>query len=166
MNIVNEIREKQNQIIAMVNVTFEELIRQVEEVVSEGRELSIEFESVYPITNATGFKGNKPIAVIIDNERSIAPTWKAVVRKVLEDVVQNETMKKRMFELRDKMLGRVRTRLSSNPNGMRSPLMICEELYIETHYDTETLMRFLLDILNEIQYDSNKIKVVIKSKRA
>lgn len=165
MNIINEIREKQNQIIAMVNVTFEELIRQVEEVVSEGRELSIEFESVYPITNATGFKGNKPIAVIIDNERSIAPTWKTVVRKVLEDVIQNEEMKKRMFELRDKMLGRVRTRLSSKLDGMRSPLKLCEQLYIETHYDTETLMRFLLDILNEIQYDSNKIKVVIKPKR-
>ena len=46
---------------------------------------------------------------------------------------------------------------------MRSPLKLCDELYIETHYDTETLMKLLLEILDSISYDYNDIKVVIKN---
>ena len=72
-------------------------------------------------------------------------------------------MKNKIFGLRDVLLGRVRTRVSKKKNQMRSPLKLCDELYIETHYDTETLMNLLLEILDSISYDYNNIKVVIKN---
>ena len=166
MNIVNEIREKQNQLITMINTTFDDIVKRVEELEISGNESNVEYESIYPITNTTGFKGNKPIDVLIGNERMITPTWKVVVKRVLEEVMKDNEMKKRLFELRDKLLGRVRRRISSEPNEMRSPLKLCEELYVETHYDTETLMNLLLQILYEISYDSSNIKVVIKTKKS
>lgn len=73
-------------------------------------------------------------------------------------------MKNRIMALRDKLLGRVRKRLSKTSNDMRSSLKIDDNLFIETHYDTETLVKLLLEILEEISYDYNEIQVVIKSK--
>lgn len=163
MNIINDIREKQNQLIVMVNATFDELVRKVEEIQAEGNENEIEYESVYPITNTTGFKGKKPIAVKIAAERMTAPTWKIVVEKILKEVLKEKEMEDRLMALRDKILGRKRTRVSASSSTMRSPLKINEKLYIETHYDTETLMNFLIQILSEIHYDYNNIEVVIKN---
>jgi hypothetical protein len=163
MNIINDIREKQNQLITMVNATFDELVKKVEASQLEGNEYEIEYESVYPITNTTGFKGKKPIAVKIANKRMTTPTWKIVVEKILKEVLKEKEMEDRLMALRDKILGRKRTRVSSNSTTMRSPLELNEELYIETHYDTETLMNFLIQILSEIHYDYNNIEIVIKN---
>lgn len=163
MNIINDIREKQNQLIVMINTVFDEVVKEVEQI-KVGENMTItEYESVYPVTNATGFKGRKPIAVIIEGKRMITPTWKKVVENVLREVIKDEKMKQKIFDLRDILLGRIRTRLSKKSDNMRSPIKLCDDLYIETHYDTETLIKLLIEILSEISYDYNKIKVVVKS---
>ena len=74
MNIINEIREKQNQLIVMINSTFDELVKKVEELQVGQNDYQTNYESEYPITNSTGFKGTKPIAVKIKNSRLITPT--------------------------------------------------------------------------------------------
>ena len=163
MNTINNIRAKQNQLIVLINATFDEIAKEFEELTREGNKGNIIYESLHPITNTSGFKGNKPTAVIIGERRVIAPTWKVVVGKILEEVIKDSEMKKRLLDLRDKLLGRVRTRLSSNSDEMRSPLELSKDLYIETHYDTETLMNLLLQVLNEISYDYNNIKIAIKN---
>lgn len=163
MNIVKEIREKQNELITMVNSTFDELVRKVEKMSTEENKYEKEYETIYPITNATGFKGKKPIAIIHKGKRKISPTWKIVVKNILEDIIKDETMKNKVMALRDKLLGRVRKRLSKTSDDMRSPLKICDDLFIETHYDTESLIKLLLEILEEISYDYNEIQVVIKN---
>ena len=163
MSIIREIREKQNEIITMVNTAFDEIVMKLE---GEGlRENPYEaiYESEYPITNVTGFKGRKPIAVKIRGERTITSTWKQVVKTVLEEVVKDEMMKQKLMGLNDKLLGKIRSRLSKDKKNMRSPLEDCEGLYLETHYDTETLMRLLLQILEDIGYDYSNIKIIIKN---
>ena len=163
MNIVNDIREKQNQLIVMVNTIFDEIIKEVENLsIGEGS-CNIEYESLYPITNTTGFKGKKPIAVIFNGKRIITPTWKVVVEIILNEILKDSIMKNRILDLRDRLLGRKRKRLSAQPQGMHTPLKLDKDLYIETHYDTETLMNLLLQILNEIYYDYSNIKIVIKN---
>lgn len=165
MNIKKYIREKQNELIVMVNSMFDEIIGEVEKLEIQENENGYEkeYESVYPITNTTGFKGKKPIAVLYENKRIIAPTWKSVVKTVLQEVIKDKEMKDKLNALSDKLLGRVRKRLSKSSEDMKSPIEICENLYIETHYDTEMLMNLLLQILNEIKYDYNKIKIIIKN---
>ena len=163
MNLINEIRENQNQLILMINTTFDELVKKVEKMQRGEQNDEMENEITYPITNTSVFKGKKPIAVKIQNKRVITPTWKKVVETILKEVLEDEQMKNKIFGLRDVLLGRVRTRVSKKKNQMRSPLKLCDELYIETHYDTETLMNLLLEILDSISYDYNNIKVVIKN---
>ncbi len=163
MNLINEIRENQNQLILMINTTFDELVKKVEKMQRGEENDEMEYEITYPITNTSVFKGKKPIAVKIQNKRVITPTWKKVVETILKEVLEDEQMKNKIFGLRDVLLGRVRTRVSKKKDKMRSPLKLCDELYIETHYDTETLMNLLLEILDSISYDYNNIKVVIKN---
>ena len=162
MNLINEIRENQNQLILMINTTFDELVKKVEKMQRGEENDEMEYEITYPITNTSVFKGKKPIAVKIQNKRVITPTWKKVVETILKEVLEDEQMKNKIFGLRDVLLGRVRTRVSKKKNQMRSPLKLCDELYIETYYDTETLMNLLLEILDSISYDYNNIKQIIK----
>lgn len=163
MNTIKIIREKQNQLVTMINTTFDEIVKEVERLQTSDRNYEEKYESLYPLTNATGFKGKKVIAVKIGDHRIITATWKIAVKTILQEVIKDDTMKERVMILRDKLLGRVRKRISETPESMRSPLELCEDLYIETHYDTETLINLLLQILDEIKYDYNHIQIVIKN---
>ena len=73
MNTIKEIREKQNQIITMINAAFDEIVTNIEKQNLNINPYESIYESSYPITNVTGFKGRKPIAVIIDDNRIITP---------------------------------------------------------------------------------------------
>lgn len=163
LNLVNDIREKQNELIIMINTVFDEIVNEVNNLKDREYEAEVSYESVYPLTNKTGFKGKKPIAVEFDGHREITSTWKIVVKTILKKVIEDKKMKNRIMLLRNKVLGRVRIRISDKDIGMNSPLELCEDLYIETHYDTEALINLLLQILNDINYDYSNIKIVIKS---
>lgn len=163
MNLINNIKEKQNEIIMIVNTLFDELIKEVSNIEVEQREGTNDFENILPLTNTKIFKGKKPIAVIFGENRIITPTWKVVVETIFKEVLKEENMKEKLYSLSDKVLGRKRTRLSKSPDEMRKPLKLEKNLYIETHYDTETLMNLLLQILNDISYNYNDIKVAIKN---
>lgn len=163
-NIIEDLRKKQNELVMMVNNVFDDIIKRVSELNSNQlSHVESVYETVYPITNIGGFKGKKVIAVIIHNERMITPTWKKAVSIILTDVIKDKKYKEKMYNLCDKMLGRVRNRLAHTSESMRSAIKLDDNLYIETHYDTETLMRFLLEILNELNYNYDDIKIVIKS---
>lgn len=162
-NIINEIRKKQDEIMLMINSAFEEIIRDVSLLNLTDVKENNDYEIIYPITNTTGFKGKKVIAVILNGNRIITPTWKMVVKVILSDVISDENNKVKLLNLCDKILGRKRNRLSSSPDEMKSPLKLGKNLYVETHYDTETLMNLLLTILNDISYDYSSIKIAIKN---
>lgn len=162
-NIINEIRKKQDEIIVMINSTFDGIVKDISQLSPSNIKDEVEYELTYPLTNTSGFKSKKVIAVILNGQRIITPTWKTVVKTILLDVIKNEANKRKLYNLCDKLLGRKRTRLSSNSKDMRSPLELADNLYVETHYDTETLMNLLLQILNEISYDYSTVKIVIKN---
>lgn len=162
-SLISDIRKRQDELIVMINATFESIIKEVSQLNMTSSKKPSEYELIYPITNITGFKGTKVIACIMGNKRTITPTWKSVVKLILEDALQDDVMKKKLYDLRDKLLGRSRTRFSATSEDMRSPVKLTEDLYIETHYDTETLMRLLLNILDAISYDYSKINIAIKN---
>lgn len=162
-NVINEIRKKQDELIVMINSTFDEIVKEVSKLNQSNNFIEDEYELIYPLTNTAGFKSKKVIAVIINDKRIITPTWKSVVEAILSDALKSKKTKDKIYNLRDKILGRKRKRLSSTSKDMRSPLNLDKNLFIETHYDTETLMNLLLQILNEVSYDYSKIKIVIKN---
>lgn len=162
MNLIEQIRDKQNQLQLMIDAIFDEIIEGVELRKVEENNSIKEYESLYPLTNTTVFKGKKPIRVQFKNYNILTPTWKKVVEAILKEILKEENMRIQINNLRDKLLGRVRKRLSFTSDGMRSPINLGENLFIETHYDTETLMNLLLEILNEINYDYRYIYIAVK----
>ena len=152
MNLVEELREKKTQLIITIDTTFEEMIRKVESLESGELKSQNSYESIFPLASCSTFKGKKPISVTFGKENIVTPTWKSVVE-----------MKEKLLALRNRILGRVRNRIAATNDNMRSPIKVCEDLYIESHYDTKMLLDLLIQILNEIHFDYSKIKVTIKN---
>ncbi len=101
-----------------------------------------------------------------DGTRIDVPTWKKVVEIILKKCNQETVYHNRLIELRGKVAGRDRVLVGEKPDEMRSPLEIAEGLYVETHYDTESLLRILITrILDAIHYDYNGITIAVRNDR-
>ena len=169
MDIIKELEAMRKRMVQEINTEFDLLI---ERAVSEGltMEASAEeeaYESVYPLTAGTKiFKGTKPTNVIFaDGTRVHVATWKQVVGAVMEQCLQAEQNKQKLMGLVGNISGRKRMLLANTGKDMRSPLKLCKGLFMETHYDTETLLNVLTTrILGAIQYDYSKIQITIRNR--
>lgn len=173
MNSIEELENLRMQLIQEINIKFDNMIKQL---CIEQRENTVdirekegeveEYESVYPMTVSTGiFKGKKPTGVVYeDGYRVDVPTWKKVVEEILKKCDSNPDMHVKLLKLRGKVAGRERVFLSGKADEMRSPIKISDNLYFETHYDTETLLRIMtVRILDVIHYDYTKIKITVRN---
>ena len=169
MDIIKELEAMRKRIIQEVNMEFDLL---VERAMTEGLTLDSspsiqEYESTYPLTAGTKiFKGTKPTMVIFPNRSPIAvSTWKQVVSVIMEQCLQSKQNQQRLIALSDRVSGRKRKLLAKNGDDMRSPIEVCEGLFMETHYDTETLLNVLTNrILDAIQYDYSSIQIMIRNR--
>lgn len=136
----------------------------VPEVRAGMRELC--YESVYPLCMESGFfKGKNVVAVIFpDGVRVETPTWKKLVEVILKRCNDDVGKHRALMELRNRIQGRSRKLLANGSTGMRSPLKIDRGLYMETHYDTESLLRIMkIRILDAVGYDYQNIQVAIRN---
>jgi len=164
--------EQLKALLANVEVLEQDLKRIIAETELEEAGASAEneadlFEEVYSLTTSPGFfKGKRPIAVIFPNGKRVAtPTWKRLVETIIKRCNEDEAKHNGLMRLRNQIQGRDRTLLGSSVEGMRSPVLIDKGLYMETHYDTESLLRITTDrILDAVGYDYKNIKVAIRRK--
>lgn len=168
MDTIQELQNFRTQLIQEINVTFDRMIQNLRtEQAPTGQVAEVrEYESLYPLTAATGiFKGKKPTGVRFpDGTREDVRTWKNVVKVILGRCNKVLTNHKNLENLCGKVAGRERVFLAARPDGMRSPLKIDDKIYIETHYDTETLLRILTTrILEPINYDYSGITLTIRN---
>jgi hypothetical protein len=113
-------------------------------------------------THPSIFVGKKPVAVLFGNEREPTHTWSRVYKAILQRAIQEPIYYERLMELRNRMAGKVRVFISDKPDNMTRPLEICEGLYGEVHYGSQTLMHILVNIiLKAIHYDCSDIKIEI-----
>ena len=105
-------------------------------------------------TDPSVFKGKKPEAVLFPNGQSVrTTTWKSAVLAILQDCNADPTMHTYLMELRGKVMGRQRTILAASPEKMHAPLEIDKELYMESYYDTASLLYVLKNrVLDEVGY--------------
>ena len=86
------------------------------------------------------------------------------MEEILKDCCKDLAKHQMLMDLRGKILGRNRVLLGSETGKMRSPVKIDEALFVETHYDAETLLRILTTrILDEVGYDYSKIQIAVKT---
>lgn len=134
----------------------------------EGDDLDLadRYESIYPLCTEPGFfKGKAVVAVIFpDGVRVETPTWKKLVEVVLKRCNDDVGKHRALMELRNRIQGRSRKLLGSGSTGMRSPIKIDRGLYMEAHYDTESLLRIMkARILDAVGYDYRSIQVAIRN---
>jgi hypothetical protein len=100
---------------------------------------------------------------LFGDERVEVKKWTDVYRLVYGRVNQDPQAHEDLMYLRNKVAGRVRVFISDSPAGMRKPLKVDEEIYVETHYGTQTMWHIMVDlILRYVRYDLSDIKVVVK----
>lgn len=69
------------------------------------------------------------------------------------------------MDMRGKVFGRWRAILESTPDNMSVPLKIDEHLYFEAKFDTETMIKVLLEkVLTPANCDCSEIKIRYISK--
>lgn len=172
MEVIKEIEAMRKRMIQEINTEFDRLIERISSEYAENWEFAlsaegIPYETKYPLAaGAKIFKGTKPNSVIFqDDTRIHVSTWKQVVAAVMEHCLDDKNNKDALKALSDNISGKKRLLLSKTGTSMRSPLKLCEGLYMETHYDTETLLNVLtIRILGAIQYDYSNIQVTIRNR--
>ena len=121
------------------------------------------YESVYPLvqTPAAFFKGKKPTSITLSgNRRKIVRTWKQVAVELLKDCIQDSRRKAQILALRGVAGGRKRSFIAATDENMRSPEKIDDYIYLECHYDTETLLHVILErILAHTDYDCSPVTI-------
>lgn len=169
MDTVSELQTLREELIREIDEKIEQMVKRLQ---SEQAEVPPEskreraYESLYPLTAGTGiYKGKRPTAVIFSGDRRLeCPTWKRAVELILQDCCQDPGRHQALMDLRGKILGRNRVLVGSETGAMRSPVKIGEALYVETHYDTETLLRILTTrILNQVGYDYSGIQIAVRT---
>ncbi len=164
MNIIQEIEDMRQRMLREINTEFDRII---DTVLKSGDNITTQasaYSIKYPIMADPGiFKGKKPIAVVIDEEEFDVKTWKDVVKAVMNKCIESTDNIIRLYELAGKISGKKRVLLASSPDNMRSPIEITNRMYMETHYDTETLLNILINrILTPIGYKINDVYVIIR----
>ena len=115
-----------------------------------------------PLTaNPSVFKGKKPESILFPDGREIkTPTWKTTVLAIMQDCNEDPVMHAHLMGLRGKVLGRQRAILAASPEKMHAPLEIDKDIYMESYYDTGTLLYVLKNrVLDEVGYDYSGIRV-------
>ena len=167
MNLHQEVRLIRRKI----DILLEELQCKVAEAIPashpEGKILqdAENYERIYPLhIGGTTFKGTKPTGLLFDGKRMEVKTWKMVFCEILKRCNEDLEKHNALLKLRGKIAGRERILLSHTEDGMRKPHKIADNLYIETHYDTETLLHILMvRILAPIGYDYSTISVAVRN---
>ena len=118
-------------------------------------------------TDPSVFKGKKPEAVLFPNGQSVrTPTWKAAVLAIMQDCNADPAKHTYLMELRGKVMGRQRTILAASPEKMHAPLEIDKGLYMESYYDTASLLYVLKNrVLDEVGYNYSGIRVQLRQEQ-
>ncbi|MCL2851991.1 MAG: hypothetical protein FWE20_03020 [Defluviitaleaceae bacterium] len=168
MNITSEIQTAHMRIDAILQ-ELSRKVQQYEQAVSEYENTDNRpqnYESIRLLTNNPKiFKGEKPTGVLFgETERVDVYTWKMLFKEILKRCNDDPEKHVALMNLRGKVSGRERMLLSKNSDGMRSPHKIADNLFIETHYDTESLLHILTKrILDAVGYDYSHISVAIRN---
>lgn len=170
MDTIQKLQKLREELIREIDEKFDWIIEGMEKEsipsIQKGNHKTQNYEITYPLNVGSGiFKGKHPIGILFgDGHRTKNPTWKSVVEEVLKDCCKDPVQRQALMDLRGKVLGRNRVLLGSEVGKMRSPVKIDEALYVETHYDAETLLRILTRrILDMVGYDYRDIWIVIKA---
>lgn len=123
------------------------------QAVAPGRTMSIAL-----CGDISTLRGTKPTLLRYGDDVIPVASWKRAFAAVLDICNRQEHYHERLLAARNETLGRSRKVIADSPQGMLSPLKVDDNLYIETNFSTEALLKLLRDrILSRIDFDSRSI---------
>ena len=126
----------------------------------ESGEIDYEPVRAHPLDwRPAAFKGTKAVAVILPDGNEVeAKTWRAVVDTILQDCAADPVRLEHLRCLCDRVNGNFRPLLSSRKAEMKAPVEIEDGLYFESKFDTEQLLRVLVEkVLRPVGYDCSSV---------
>jgi len=156
-----ELKRIRENLLMVVNTTIDSLITRLEN--GEDIEIGAPAEITYPLSVTPSlFKGMKPTSVLFGEERVAVKTWRQVCSEIMQRCIADPDRHADLLYLRNKIAGKVRVILSDKPDGMNRPLKLADDLYFETFYDTEWLIKILTkDLLDNARFDYSDISVTV-----
>ena len=114
---------------------------------------------------AAYFKGKKPVAILYpDGMEAPVSTWKKAAVQLLRHCAEDEQMRGRLEEIRGKVFGRNRLLFGDSGYGMDVPLEFCPDMFLESKFDTETLLKVITKrIFDPIGYDYSGIRLKVEN---
>lgn len=123
------------------------------QVIASGETMSIAL-----CGDVSTLRGTKPTLLRHGDDAILVTSWKQVFAAVLDICNRQEHYHEALLAARNETLGRSRKVIADSPQGMLSPLKVDDNLYVETNFSTEALLKLLRDrILNRIDFDSRSI---------
>lgn len=112
------------------------------------------------------FKGKKPVAIVYPNgEKVFVNTWKKVAEELLQDCNSDPERHEALMQLRHKVAGRYRWLLADSPSEMNVPIKIDEGLFFEGKFDTEYLLKMLIErVFEKVGYPYEFIEIEVREK--
>lgn len=165
MDFLQELNKLKSQTTEF-EATINKLIAYAKTQIEGNVAIAESYETPYKLNTPTVFfKGKKPTGIIFPNGvRKNVSTWKNLVKELLLDCVKNDERKNKLLALRGIVAGRNRVFVSNTDENMRSAIKVDNYLFVETHYDTETLLHIVLyRILAHADYDFSEIQVTLKN---
>jgi len=165
---LSEIEAVRAQLLGMVNDRIDSLIAKIKNGEAIDNNTLSAVEIVYPLSIEPAlFKGTKPTAVHFDDEKIPVKTWRKAYTLILQQCTDIPEKREALMSLRNKISGRTRIILSDKADGMSRPIEIADDVFVESFFDTEWLVRILTrEILDVVRYDYSSISIsVVKRKR-
>ena len=166
--ILSELEAVREKMLDMVNNKIDALIIRIANGEPINCDSLPDVKTLYPLSITPAlFKGTKPTAVYLGNERIEVNTWRKVYTMILQRRAGVSEKRDMLVSLCSKISGRSRVILSDKPDGMDCPIQITDGVFVEGFFDTEWLIRVLTtEILDAVRFDYSDISVsVVKSKR-
>lgn len=150
--------ERLEELLEELRAELQAVNRRIDALLSGQR---LEEDSSLPLNiHPSIFKGRRPISVSFPDGRTVmTKTWKQVASAILTDCNSDPVMHTRLLSISGKVFGRDRV-LLGDKEGMDVPVKIDEGIYLETKFDTESLLYVLKDrILKPVGYDCGGISI-------
>ena len=154
--LIEEAEASRRRMHALIDQDYDALIRCIE----TGE--PIEAQPMSLRTDPRQFRATKPTEIIFGDGTVIeVNTWREAAKVLLNDC--NRKLHTQLVGICDKVSGRDRKILSSDPTGMNVPLRIDEGIFFEGKFSTESLLYVLKELIfDAVGYDYSDIRIRLR----
>jgi uncharacterized protein with ParB-like and HNH nuclease domain len=127
---------------------------------------SVEEDVFYDLSYSDDFTSERISEFEFFNETHQVKTWKDFMTKICKMLYELEPRSMQALSDDKDFKKDTRTLISSSSNGMKQAVKIADEIYIESHQNTKSMISLVKQILRKFGFDEFEVKIYLKEKSA